>query len=247
MKRTSADQVSDRITLRSAGRVRQAPTKRSHLWTLAGGVTGSIFLLWVMVQLGQASSEGQSSSGKPAASSAAAPVSDTGTGGTAGPAQGPAIETPREIIEMLDQRKKDLDRRELAMRQEEERLVALKAELESLLTKNESLQKKLDESRLLHQKQTTEQKVQQEQFITERKALFAKQAQDQKNQSQAQLAKIYESMASEEAAVRIEKMPEHRAIEVLRLVKPKTAGAILSQIRPDRAAKLTEQLLVQTP
>ena len=148
---------------------------------------------------------------------------------------------------MLDQRKKDLDRRELAMRQEEERLAALKAELENLLTKNESLQKKLDESRLLHQKQTTEQKVQQEQFITERKALFAKQAQDQKNQSQAQLAKIYESMASEEAAVRIEKMPEHRAIEVLRLVKPKTAGAILSQIRPDRAAKLTEQLLVQTP
>lgn len=259
-KRSPADQISDRITLRHHVASRKpvhVSARRSHLWTLAGGITGSVFLLWVMVQLGQASSEAQPKSIKPSVAPAAAKVYSSTTASTvpeadagsiSGPAiQGPAIDTPREIIEMMDQRKNDLDRREAAIRQEEERLLTLKAELEGLLTRNETMQKKLDDSRRLHQKQTTEQKVQQEQFIADRKALFAKQEQDQKNQSQAQLAKMYESMPSEEAAARLEKMPERKAIEILRIVKPKTAGAILAQVRVDRAAKLTEQLLAQTP
>src|SRR5262249_16845625 len=62
-----------------------------------------------------------------------------------------------------------------------------------------------------------------------------------------QLAKIYEAMASEDAAARLERMPDRKAIEILRLVKSKTAGAILAQVKADRAAKLTEQLLAQTP
>lgn len=257
MKQRPASAVSDRITLRHAVQSRPAPSvsaRRSHLWTLAGGVTGSVFLLWVMVQLGQASSESQPKSAKPAVAAATsgtpAPAggSETAADTTAAPAsQGPAIETPREIIEMLDQRKKDLDRREVAIRQEEERLLALKTELEVILTRNEAMQKKLEESRRLHQKQTTEQKVQQDQFIADRKALYSKHAQEQKTQSQAQLAKMYESMPSEEAAARLEKIPEHKAIEILRIVKPKTAGAILAQVRVERAAKLTEQLLVQAP
>ncbi|MCS6293350.1 MAG: hypothetical protein H8J66_09785 [Nitrospira sp.] len=257
MKPRHTPHVSDRITLRHVGKPQPSLTqsaRRSHLWTLAGGITGSIFLLWVMVQLGQASSEPQPKPSKPAAA-AATSASQGPAGGTetvvdptSPPAtQGPAIDTPREVIEMLDQRKKDLDRREAAVRQEEERLLALKTELEGLLSRNEAMQKKLEESRRLHQKQTTEQKVQQDQFIADRKALYSKHAQDQKSQSQAQLAKMYESMPSEEAAARLEKMPEHKAIEILRIVKPKTAGAILSQVRVDRAAKLTEQLLVQAP
>ena len=259
MKPVHTSHVSDRITLRHAGRPQPSLTRsarRSHLWTLAGGVTGSVFLLWVMVQLGQASSEPQPKPKLAKPEVAAATSSSPGSAGgaetavdpTSPPAtQGPAIDTPREVIEMLDQRKKDLDRREAVIRQEEERLLALKTELEGLLTRNETMQKKLEESRRLHQKQTTEQKVQQDQFIADRKALIAKQAQDQKSQSQAQLAKMYESMPSEEAAARLEKMPEHKAIEILRIVKPKTAGAILSQVRVERAAKLTEQLLVQAP
>lgn len=258
MNHVRADQVSDRITIghgTSPGTRRSLLPSRSHLWALAGGVTGSVFLLWVMVQLGLASSEPQANTLKPATDSATTGVAAASSAGpeggaattTAPAAQGPAIETPREIIDMLDQRKKDLDKREGVVRQEEERLNALKTELEGLLTRNEAMQKKLEDSRRMHQKQTTEQKVQQEQFIAERKALAAKQGQDQKNQSHAQLAKMYESMPSEDAAARLEKMPERKAIEVLRIVKPKTAGAILSQLRVDRAAKLTEQLLAPTP
>jgi flagellar motility protein MotE (MotC chaperone) len=58
---------------------------------------------------------------------------------------------------------------------------------------------------------------------------------------------MYESMASEDAASRLERMPDRKAIEILKLVKAKTAGAILAQVKADRAAKLTEQLLAQTP
>lgn len=257
MTQARINRVTDRITIRSNARnglPGPREDRRTHLWTLAGGITGSVLLFWVMVQLGQASSDPQTKPATPAGAapgSAVAPVitnPDSVPDTSSGPAvQGPAIDTPREIIEMLDQRKKDLDRRETGIRQEEERLLALKTELEGLLTRNEALEKKLEESRRVHQKQINDQKVQQDQFIAERKAMIARQGQDQKSQSQAQLAKMYESMPSEEAAARLEKMPERKAIEILRIVKPKTAGAILAQVRVDRAAKLTEQLLLQNP
>jgi flagellar motility protein MotE (MotC chaperone) len=38
-------------------------------------------------------------------------------------------------------------------------------------------------------------------------------------------------------------MPERKALEVLRLLKGKSAGSILAEVKPDRAARLTEQLL----
>ena len=63
------------------------------------------------------------------------------------------------------------------------------------------------------------------------------------NINQAQLAKIYEAMPAEEAAARLERMPERKALEVLRLLKGKSAGAILAEVKPERAARLTEQLL----
>ncbi|MGH7232911.1 MAG: MotE family protein, partial [Nitrospiraceae bacterium] len=58
-----------------------------------------------------------------------------------------------------------------------------------------------------------------------------------------QVAKMYETMPPEEAALRIEKVPSDMALQVLRSLKGKTAGAILSQVKPDKAAKLTEQLM----
>ena len=118
--RSRADQTADRITLRTpatAKRAAQRAARRAHLWTLAGGVTGSVFLLWVMVQLGQASSDAQPKPGKPAGAQAAVKVapsapppaeSEANSASSSEPAtQGPAIDTPREIIDMLDQRKKD--------------------------------------------------------------------------------------------------------------------------------------------
>ena len=146
--------------------------------------------------------------------------------------QGPAIDFPREVLDMLEQRKRDLDRREQSIRQNEERLMIVRGQVEELLDQNEALEKKI---------QSAQAKVptQQAKLQAEKERV----AQDQRTQ----LAKMYESMPSEDAASRLERMPDRKAIEILRMVKAKTAGAILAQVKADRAAKLTEQLLAQTP
>jgi hypothetical protein len=232
--------------------------RRASLWTIAGGLVGSTILLWIMVQMGQASSD---SSAKPP--KIAAPA-DRGTARPAPSAdvplaepelpdkplappstalQGPALDTPREIVEMLDLRKRDLDRREEAVRQNEDRLLMLKAEIEQLLAKTEAVEKRILDARAKQQKQASDQNAQRAKAAQERE----RQAQEQRNQYQAQLAKIYESMPAEEAAARLEKMPDRKAVEILRLVKGKTAGSILAQVKAERAAKLTEQLLAHNP
>ncbi|HJR76571.1 MAG TPA: hypothetical protein VJ805_06340 [Nitrospiraceae bacterium] len=148
------------------------------------------------------------------------------------PVQGPALTVPREIIDMLDQRKRDLDRREASLRGAEDRLLVLKGELEQILAKQERL------AAAQQQKEAESQQRQQDRKLRQEKT-----GADSRNQHQAQLAKIYESMPAEEAAASLERMPERKAIEVLRILKSKSAGAILAAVRPERAARLTEQLL----
>lgn len=150
----------------------------------------------------------------------------------AGPVQGPAIGVPREILEMLDRRKQALDKREEAIRVSETRLASLKGEIEEILVRHEQSVKLAEKAR----KNAEEQKA----------AGAQKQAKvddETRKADQARLAKMYETMPAEEAAARIEKMPNARALELLRLLKGKTAGAILAQIPPVKAAKLTEQLI----
>ena len=145
---------------------------------------------------------------------------------------GPALAVPREILDMLDQRKRHLDRLEATLRGSEDRLSALKSDLERLLTKHEKLaaaqQQKTEEARKLD---------------AARKLKDDKSSSETRNLHQTQLAKIYEAMPAEEAAARLERMPERKAIELLRILKGKSAGAILASVKPERAARLTEQLL----
>ncbi len=222
----------------------------SSLWTLIGGVVGSTILLWIMVQLGQASS-GPKSKTPPMSQTAfnqdAQPTVPHGeNNGTevqddakalAPPAnQGAAIDVPREVLEMLEQRKRDLDRREEAIRQNEERLMIVRNQIEELLEQNEALEKKI---------QGAQAKKEDRVSVQQTKAQAEKDRASQEERTR--LAKMYESMPSEDAAARLERMPDRRALEILRLVKSKTAGAILSQVKAERAAKLTEQLLAQMP
>lgn len=220
--------------------------RHSQLWTMVGGILGSTILFWVMVQLGQASSEpkdktqvattsgltqGMPSQAQEAESTGA--ESDDDAKLLAPPAvQGPAIDVPREVLDMLAQRKRDLDRREQALRQNEERLMIVRGQIEELLDQNEALEKRIQNAQ-------AKDVPQQAKVLAEKDRLVQEQ--------RTQLAKIYESMPSEDAALRLEHMPDRKAIEILKLVKAKTAGAILAQVKADRAAKLTEQLLTHTP
>jgi len=257
MNAQSAHATEDRILLSKAGRskvVLPPSQRRSQLWTIAGGVVGSTILLWVMVQLGQASGNPKgklSSPDAPAKQAAVQPdlpvVSvdgqeqefDDSSRLLAPPTQGPALDVPREVIGMLDLRKRDLDRREEALRQNEERLLMVRAEVENLLAKNEELEKQIQSAQAKAKEQPADVMAKKAQAKLDKERLV----QEQKTQ----LAKIYEAMPSEDAAARLERLPDRNAIEILRLVKTKSAGAILSQVKPDHAAKLSAQLLAQQP
>lgn len=245
MNAQSARSTGDGIFLSRAGRSKAALSpsqRRSSLLTIAGGVIGSTILLWIMVQLGQASNNPKDNvrpaavPAQTAAMQAVPPVLpadaqeaefDESSRLLAPPTQGPALDVPREVLGMLDLRKRDLDRREEAVRQNEERLMIVRAELEKVLAKNEALEKRIETVRAKADQPSPKERL----------------AQAQKNQ----LAKMYEAMPSEDAAVRLERMPDQKAIEILRLVKTKSAAAILAQVKPEHAAKLSVQLLAQKP
>lgn len=147
-----------RFTRMGHGVSTAGPNRRSLLLKLAGGLIVSTVLLWVMVQLGQASSEQKTSKASSTASPSSsldmeAPaqhgeqkeIADQNDATLLEPpkSQGPAIEVPREVLEMLEQRKRDLDRREEAIREKEERLMIVRTQIEELLEQNEALEKKI--------------------------------------------------------------------------------------------------------
>ena len=129
---------------------------------------------------------------------------------------------------MFQQRKQDLDRRENAVRAAEAQLAILKAEVAQILSKVEAVEQR---------------RLGQEKGAVGQQASQGKQASDTHTQQLGQLVKMYESMPAEEAAARIERMTNRKALEILRLLKSKSAGAILAQVKVDRAAKLSEEFL----
>ena len=65
---------------------------------------------------------------------------------------------------------------------------------------------------------------------------------DQSRESLKHLIKVYEAMDPEEAALRISKMKESLALDILAGIKDKKAAGMLAGIEPAKAAKLTEGL-----
>lgn len=222
-----------------------SPGRRGRIRSVEIGIGVMIALVWTVVQFGQAFSEQglepqRPSVGMPVSAQAegvsvrSASADQTKKTGSesptsaAEPAQGPALTVPEEMIALFQQRKQDLERREQAVRTAEGQLALLKAEVEQILNKVEAVERR----RLGRERATLDQQASQN-----------KQTADFRAQQQAQLAKMYESMPAEEAAARIERMADRKALEILRLIKSKSAGAILAQVKVDRAAKLTEELL----
>lgn len=139
--------------------------------------------------------------------------------------QGPALCSPREILALLDQRKQLLDQKEARLRAEAERLGILRQEVEKLIAQ--------------HEQEVAATAAAKEAARRER----AKAEEEAREARLVQLTKIYETMAPEEAALRIEQLPRDLAVQVLSRLKSKTASAILAQVKPAKAAKLTEALV----
>lgn len=202
-----------------------------RMWCIGAGMSVIMALSWATVQRAHASAEQalesvstRAEGGSPGSVSAD-PIKKSGSESSttaAEPIQGPALTVPEEMVAMFQQRKQDLERRENAVRVAEAQLAILKAEVEQILSKVEAAEQRR---------------------LVQEKAAGGQQASDAHTQQLGQLVKMYESMPAEEAAARIERMTNRKALEILRLLKSKSAGAILAQVKVDRAAKLSEEFL----
>ena len=123
------------------------------------------------------------------------------------------------IMKALEEREKELVKREDALSKEEERLNMLRNSIEQSLKQYSTMRSRLQ------------------------KDLEASSEKDDKSaQGVTRIAKIYESMSPGEAAQRIEKMEDDMAVELLAKIKNKQAGKIMEAISPEKAAFLTMKL-----
>ncbi|MBI5599105.1 MAG: hypothetical protein HY890_05135 [Deltaproteobacteria bacterium] len=130
--------------------------------------------------------------------------------------QAPVGGNAAEMVEAVKKRAMELDEREERLRIEEEGLKAVKAEVEGRIAELSMEREKVE------------------------KVLTAMKEEGKKGMEN--LAKVYETMAAEEAAARMEKMDMELAVKLLLSMKNKTAGRILAFVEPQKAAHMTREM-----
>jgi flagellar motility protein MotE (MotC chaperone) len=123
------------------------------------------------------------------------------------------------LMKLMEERQQDLDRREAAVRREEERLKLLRSDIEGLLKKQAAPAKSAAVP-----------------------PSGGKPTTPTPTSNLVHLSQAFETMPVEEAAQRIEKMREAVALDLLARLKSKTAGQILAALDPTKAARLVEKL-----
>lgn len=126
-----------------------------------------------------------------------------------------------KLVEKLQARLQQLDQREQQIQDDEQRLGALRRDLEGLASRQEQA---IAEAMAIRESQKSSNKI------------------DESQESLNHLLKVYEAMDPEEAALRISKMDEMLALDILAGIKDKKAAGMLAGIEPAKAAKLTKGL-----
>ncbi len=126
-----------------------------------------------------------------------------------------------KLVEKLQARLQQLEEREQKIQDDEQRLGALRRDLESLATRQE---KAIAEAMALRESQKSTNEV------------------DESQESLNHLIKVYEAMDPDEAALRISKMEEALALDILAGIKDKKAAGMLAGVEPTKAAELTKGL-----
>jgi len=126
------------------------------------------------------------------------------------------------LLEDIQARLKKIEERERGLQLREEQVEALQRDVEALAARQVKEAKRLaTETAAFHEEQ--------------RRYL-------EQDPSLVHLLKIYEAMDAEEGALRIEKMTEDLALDILAGIKNKKAAGILANIKPRKAARLSEGL-----
>jgi flagellar motility protein MotE (MotC chaperone) len=124
------------------------------------------------------------------------------------------IANPKVMIDAIARRTMEIEKKEDMIRAEEEKLNSLRSDVNMKLRKL-----KKDTLRL-------------ENILKELHKIDS--------DTLAGLAKVYENMPPEEAALRLEKIESKFAIRLFRAINSRKAGKILGFVEPGRAAKLSE-------
>ncbi len=128
----------------------------------------------------------------------------------------PAPTVPR-VLSLLEKERQALRTREQAVAAKEDQLRVLKTEVETRLKELSAIQQRAME------------------FLEEEKRMQGEQ--------NRHLVATLEAMPPDRAGKLLEKMDDEVAAQILRRLKGKEAGAILSLLNPDKAARLSQKLL----
>jgi flagellar motility protein MotE (MotC chaperone) len=128
----------------------------------------------------------------------------------------PTPSLPR-VLSLLEKERQTLQTREQAVATKEEQLQVLKGEVEARLRELNAIQQRAME------------------FLEEEKRMQGEQ--------NRHLVATLEAMPPDRAGKLLEKMDDEVAVQLLRRIKGKEAGAILSLLTPEKAARLSQLLL----
>lgn len=132
-------------------------------------------------------------------------------------AENPPAPTVPRVLSLLEKERRALQSREQAVAAKEEQFRVLKQEVEARLKELNAIQQRALE------------------FLEEEKRMQGEQ--------NRHLVATLEAMPADRAGKLMEKMDDEIAVQLLRRLKGKEAGAILSLLSPDKAARLSERLL----
>ena len=121
-----------------------------------------------------------------------------------------------DMIKFIENKQKELKAREEFIDQEDKKLNALKKDVEMKIEKYTKLLNELD--------------------------MKLKEIEKVKNERFDYIVKVYEGMPPEDAAVKINALDEQTAVEILRRMKSKKAGAVMGYMETKKVAAITQSI-----
>ena len=103
----------------------------------------------------------------------------------------------------------------------------------------------LEEERLKILRADLQAQIEQLKKLKQELEVMQKGLEGKRQEQLTKVVKIYEAMAAEDAAKAIEKLDDDTAVQILSSLKARSAGKIMGQLDPAKAAELSKKVLVR--
>ena len=137
------------------------------------------------------------------------------------PAQTALTQTEQDILLSLMERKRQLDERDSLLNQREEQLRALRDNIQRQVAELKRLQGEIEAS------------------------MEAKRAQDAENLNK--VVSLYNGMDAKRSAEKLQTLETRTAAQILLAMNQRKAAALLEQMAPDQAKRITEEIVSKVP